>query len=90
MKNKNKMNQASQSSEQTTEREDAIELQGVVDEALPGTLFSVIVEGGNKVLATLSGKLRINRIRLIPGDRVTVAVSPYDTSRGRVLWRLLT
>ena len=56
-------------------------------EAMPGTLFRVKCSAGNEVLCTLSGKLRMNRIRLIVGDRVRVEVSPYDLSRGRVVWR---
>ena len=68
-------------------KESVMELHGVIDEAMPGTLFSVICENGHKVIATLSGKLRINHIRLLPGDSVAVEVSPYDLSRGRVIWR---
>lgn len=67
-------------------REDRIELEGYVDEALPGTLFRV-KSSGAVVLCTLSGKLRQNRIRILPGDRVKIEVSPYDTTRGRVTWR---
>lgn len=72
---------------QTDSRDDRLELQGSIDEALPGTLFKVICENGLVVVCTLSGKLRMNRIRLLPGDRVTIEVSPYDTTRGRVCWR---
>lgn len=71
----------------TSNREDRMELEGVVEEALPGTLFHVRVDGGLLVLATLSGKLRLNKIRILPGDNVAVEVSPYDTSRGRIMWR---
>ena len=70
------------------EREDKLQLYGVVEEALPGTWFRVkITEGGNVILATLSGKLRQNHIHILPGDSVMVEVSPYDTSRGRISWR---
>jgi len=72
---------------ETEERQDRLELQGVVEEALPGTLFRVKCTTGNYVICTLSGKLRINRIRLLPGDNVTIEVSPYDVSKGRVTWR---
>jgi len=72
---------------QTDTREDRLELEGKIDECLPGTLFKVLCDNGHPVLATLSGKLRMNRIRLLPGDKVRVEVSPYDTSRGRVCWR---
>ena len=73
--------------EQKIDREDSMELQGTVIEALPGTLFSVMTTTGNKVLATLSGKLRQNHIVILPGDSVSVEVSPYDTTRGRITWR---
>ena len=69
------------------ERSDVLPLEGVVEEALPGTLFKVKTTTGHTVICTLSGKLRINRIRLLPGDRVRLEVSPYDLSRGRVAWR---
>ena len=61
-------------------------MEGIVEECLPSTLFRVKC-GPVMVLATLAGKLRLNKIRILVGDRVTVAVSPYDTSRGRVIWR---
>lgn len=69
------------------DREDRIEMQGIVDEALPGTLFKVKCENNHTVLATLAGKLRQNHIRILPGDQVVVEVSPYDLSRGRIAWR---
>lgn len=69
------------------ERDDRMELQGIVDDALPGTWFRVITENNVYVLATLSGKLRQNNIRILPGDYVTIEVSPYDPSRGRIMWR---
>lgn len=64
-----------------------MELFGVVDDALPGTWFRVVTESNVHILATLSGKMRQNNIRILPGDYVTVEVSPYDTSRGRITWR---
>lgn len=76
-----------QQSDQQTERGDRLELEGTIDEALPGTLFKVKTSVGSLVLATLSGKLRLNKIRLLPGDNVVVEVSPYDTTRGRIVWR---
>lgn len=69
------------------ERDDTIEFRGVVQEALPGTLFRVLCEGNVSVLATLSGKIRTNRIRVLPNDSVTVEVSVYDPTRGRITWR---
>lgn len=69
------------------ERDDKLELQGFVEEALPGTWFKVRTHEDVIVLCTLSGKLRQNHIHVLPGDRVTIEVSPYDTSRGRISWR---
>lgn len=85
---KNKKNRSGQSdSEEVYERDDRMQLHGVVEDALPGTLFKVITDGKVVILATLSGKLRQNNIRILPGDHVTVEVSPYDPSRGRLVWR---
>lgn len=70
-----------------SDRQDKIELNGTVTEALPGTWFKVKIEGGQEILATLSGKLRQNHIHVLPGDEVTVEVSPYDLTRGRIVWR---
>ncbi|MDW8106460.1 MAG: translation initiation factor IF-1 [Armatimonadota bacterium] len=64
-----------------------IEVDGTVVECLPNTMFKVEVEGGHTVLAYLSGKMRINFIRILPGDRVKVALSPYDLTRGRIVYR---
>lgn len=69
------------------ERDDRIELEGTISECMPGTLFKVRTRIGSDVLCTLAGKLRTNHIRLLPGDAVTIHVSPYDTTRGRVAWR---
>lgn len=69
------------------ERQDRIELHGFVEEALPSTLFTVRCDNNLVVLCTLSGKLRLNRIRILSGDAVTIEVSPYDTSKGRIVWR---
>lgn len=68
-------------------KEEAIELEGVVIEALAGGKFRVEVEGGHLILAHLSGKMRKYRIRVVLGDKVVVAVSPYDLTRGRVVYR---
>lgn len=65
-----------------------MELRGFVNEALPGTLFSITTVEGANVLATLSGRMRLNKIRILPGDEVIVEVSPYDMSRGRISTRL--
>jgi translation initiation factor IF-1 len=68
-------------------KDDVIELQGTVLEALPNAMFQVELENGHKILAHISGKLRMNFIRILPGDKVTVEVSPYDLTRGRITWR---
>ena len=82
---KKKNGHSGQSVQETGLIEDKkMELNGVVKEALPGTLFEIISEANTKILATLSGKLRQNQIRILPGDEVIVEVSPYDPSRGRI------
>ena len=68
-------------------KEDVIELEGTVVETLPNTTFKVELENGHKVLAHISGKLRMNYIRILPGDKVTVELSPYDLAKGRIVWR---
>ena len=67
--------------------EPAVEFHGVIEEALPSAMFRVICENNHAVLATLSGRLRVNNIRIVPGDSVKVEVSPYDLTRGRIVWR---
>ena len=66
---------------------DVFELEGVVTEAYPNAMFEVTLQNGRKILATISGKLRLNYIRILPGDKVTVEMSMYDLSRGRITWR---
>lgn len=68
-------------------RDDVIEVEGTVVEALPNAMFQVELENGHQILAHISGKLRMNFIRIIPGDKVTVELSPYDLTRGRITWR---
>lgn len=68
-------------------KEDVIELEGTVVEALPNATFNVELSNGHKILAHISGKLRMNYIRIVPGDKVTVEMSPYDLSKGRITWR---
>ena len=68
-------------------KEDVIEVEGIVDDALPNATFKVRLENGHIVLAHISGKLRMNYIRILPGDKVTVEMSPYDLTRGRITWR---
>ncbi|NLC66970.1 MAG: translation initiation factor IF-1 [Clostridium sp.] len=68
-------------------KEDVIEMQGVVKESLPNAQFDVELESGQTILAHLSGKLRMNYIRILPGDKVTVELSPYDLTKGRITWR---
>ena len=68
-------------------KKDVIEAEGVVVEAQPNAMFIVELENGHKVLAHVSGKIRTNYIRIIPGDKVKVELSPYDLTRGRITWR---
>jgi translation initiation factor IF-1 len=70
-----------------TKREDVIEVRGRVTEALPNAMFRVELENGHKILAHVSGKIRINFIRILAGDSVTVELSPYDLTRGRIIYR---
>ena len=68
-------------------KEDVIEIEGVVVEKLPNAMFKVELENGHQVLAHISGKLRKNFIRILPGDKVTMEMSPYDLTNGRITWR---
>ncbi len=68
-------------------KDDVIEVEGKIVEALPNAMFQVELDNGHKVLAHISGKLRMNFIRILPGDRVTLELSPYDLTRGRITWR---
>jgi len=68
-------------------KEEAIQIEGNVLEPLPNAMFKVEIEGGNVVLAHISGKMRMHYIRILPGDRVLVELSPYDLSRGRIVYR---
>ena len=68
-------------------KEDVIEIEGTVVEALPNTNFKVELENGHQVLAHISGKLRMNYIKILPGDKVKLELSPYDLTRGRIIWR---
>ena len=66
---------------------DVIEVDGVVTEAYPNAMFEVQLPNGHKILAHVSGKMRMNYIRIYPGDKVTIELSPYDLNRGRITWR---
>jgi translation initiation factor IF-1 len=66
---------------------DVIEVEGIVVEKLPGAMFKVQLENNHIVLAHISGKLRMNYIRILPGDKVTIEMSPYDLTKGRIIWR---
>ena len=68
-------------------KDDVIELEGIVTDALPNAMFSVDIGGGHTILAHISGKLRMNFIKILPGDKVTLELSPYDLSKGRIIWR---
>ena len=68
-------------------KQDMIEIEGTVVEALPNAVFQVELENGHQIMAHISGKLRMNFIRILPGDKVTVEISPYDLTRVRITWR---
>jgi translation initiation factor IF-1 len=68
-------------------KSESIEVVGTVSEALPNAMFKVKLENGHEVLAHISGKLRMNFIKILPGDKVTLELSPYDLTRGRIIWR---
>ncbi|MHB1324354.1 MAG: translation initiation factor IF-1 [Coriobacteriia bacterium] len=68
-------------------RDDAIEMEGTVLEALPNAMFRVELDNGHRMLAHISGKMRMHYIRILPGDKVVVELSPYDLSRGRITYR---
>ncbi len=68
-------------------KDDVIEVEGTVTQAYPNAMFQVELPNGHRVLAHISGKLRMNFIRVLPGDKVTIELSPYDLSRGRITWR---
>ena len=68
-------------------KEDVIEVEGTVVETLPNTTFKVELKNGHQILAHISGKLRMNYIKILPGDKVKVELSPYDLNRGRITWR---
>ena len=68
-------------------KQDMIELEGTVKDAMPNAVFKVELPNGHEILAHISGKLRMNFIRILPGDKVTVEMSPYDLTKGRITWR---
>ncbi|MFC4804210.1 translation initiation factor IF-1 [Filifactor villosus] len=68
-------------------KKDVIELEGTVIDALPNTMFKVKLDNDHEIMAHISGKLRMNFIRILPGDKVTVELSPYDLTKGRITWR---
>ncbi len=68
-------------------KQDVIEIEGTVKEALPNAMFKVELPNGKEILAHISGKLRMNYIKILPGDKVVLEMSPYDLTRGRITWR---
>ena len=68
-------------------KEDMLEVSGIVAESLPNAMFYVDLENGHRILAHISGKLRMNFIKILPGDKVLVEMSPYDLTKGRITWR---
>ena len=73
---------------ETMNAKDFIEIQGEVEELMPAATFKVVLENGHEILAHLSGKMRMNKIRLLPGDRVKVQISPYDLTKSRIVYRM--
>ncbi len=69
-------------------KKDEIEVEGVVIEALPNAMFKVKIDEEHDILTTLSGRIRMNFVRIVPGDKVRVVLSPYDLTRGRIIWRV--
>ena len=69
------------------QKEEAIKVEGIIEETLPNAMFKVKIEGGHIVLGHISGKMRMHYIRILPGDKVTVELSPYDLTRGRIILR---
>lgn len=76
-----------QNEKRKKEDSDVVRAEGVVEEALPNTTFKVKLDSGHELLAYISGKMRIHYIRILPGDRVVLEISPYDTTRGRIVYR---
>lgn len=68
-------------------KQDVIEIDGIVEDTLPNAMFKVKLENGHEIMAHVSGKIRMHYIRILPGDRVTVEISPYDLTRGRITFR---
>ncbi|MDD5031588.1 MAG: translation initiation factor IF-1 [Patescibacteria group bacterium] len=81
-------NQNQAEGKKTLNSKDFIELQGEVLELMPDTTFKVLLENGHEIFAYLAGRMRMNKIRLLPGDKVRVQISPYDLTKGRVVYRL--
>ena len=79
--------QTKKTRQEQTKKEEAIEVEGTVVEPLPNVMFRVELEVGHKVLAHISGKMRMHFIRILPGDKVIVELSPYDLNRGRIIYR---
>jgi translation initiation factor IF-1 len=69
-------------------KKDEIEVEGIVIESLPNAMFKVKIDEEHEILATLSGRIRMNFVRIVPGDKVRVVLSPYDLTRGRIIWRV--
>ena len=82
-----KRKKANQGGFRNLAKDDVIELEGIVTDALPNAMFKVNIGGGHTILAHISGKLRMNYIKILPGDKVTVQMSPYDLTQGRITWR---
>ncbi|MDD5071365.1 MAG: translation initiation factor IF-1 [Patescibacteria group bacterium] len=88
MAENNFQNQGEAKGGKTLNAKDFIEMQGEVLELMPDTTFKILLENGHEIFAYLSGKMRMHKIRLLPGDKVRVQISPYDLTKGRVVYRL--
>ena len=84
----NRQTLSSQQGKDAMPKKDEIEVEGVVTEALPNAMFKVEIDEQHQVLAVLSGRIRMNFVRIVPGDKVRVVLSPYDLTRGRITWRV--
>ena len=87
-RNKNSIKKSQRTGkENSMSKSDVVEIEGTVVEKLPNAMFQVELENGHRVLAHISGKLRMNFIKIVPGDKVTLELSPYDLTKGRIIWR---
>ena len=87
MRKRSQPRRQSDAPQQSSPKEEGIQVEGMVVETLPSAMFRVRLDTGHEVLAHVCGKIRMNYVRILPGDRVKVELSPYDLTRGRIMWR---